>query len=308
MSGPDSGFHLDVGDGHRVWVAPWGNPQGAPIVFLHGGPGSGCQPFQRSLFDAERHHVIFADQRGAGRSLPHRAREANETPRLVADLEAIRAHFGFARWLVVGGSWGATLALAYAQAHPERVSGLALRAVFLGTRAELDWAFGAGPATFFPALYADFLALLTPEERADPLAAYWRRILDPAPEIHGPAAWAWHDLERALSEIRPSLTRLAPYDPARPAPSTALMEAHYFSRDCFLEDEALLKNAGRLAGIPGVILQSRFDLLCPPATSARLAALWPEAEIRMIEAAGHSLGHPAVAEAMAEAVRALLAG
>ena len=195
---------LDVGDGHEIRVETWGDPAGAPVLFLHGGPGSGCQPNHRALFDPGRVRAVFVDQRGAGRSRPKGERRANSTAHLVADLEAVRTHLGIERWLVTGGSWGATLALAYAQAHPARVAALALRAVFLGTRAELDWAFGATLATFHPDLHADFLGFLPPEERGAPLEAYWRRILDPDPAVHGPAAWAWYDVERALSELRPA--------------------------------------------------------------------------------------------------------
>lgn len=299
----EAGFHLDVGDGHRVWVLPWGDPAGLPILFLHGGPGSGCNPGQQSLFDASRHRVIFVDQRGAGRSLPRRGREANTTAHLVADLEQVRNCLGIDRWLVVGGSWGATLALAYAEAHPERVSGLVLRATFLGTRAELDWAFGTGLATFHPVLHDALLGVLPPEERHDPLPALWRRILDPDPGIHVPAALAWFHTERTLSELVPASTDLPPPSDG-PLPATPFMEAHYFLHDCFLAPDALLTGAHRLRELPGVLVQARYDLLCPPSTAYRLAAAWGNARIVMVEAAGHSLGHPPVAQAIREAIGA----
>jgi proline iminopeptidase len=302
---PLSGFHLDVPGGHRIWVEPWGNPEGKPIVFLHGGPGSGCQPGQRSLFDAARHRVVFIDQRGAGRSEPPRARHANTTADLVADLERVRQHLGIERWMVVGGSWGATLALAYAQTHSTRVTGIVLRAVFLGTRSELDWAFGDGLSRFYPDLHQAFLDRLPEGERGDPLSAYWRRILDPDPEVHRPAALAWYDVERILSELTPRALDLPPDDPNRPLPATPFMEAHYFSQNCFLPDAALLVGAGRLKGIPGRVVQSRYDLLCPPRCAAQLVARWPDARLKIVEAAGHSLGHAAVAEAVGLAVRQL---
>jgi len=299
------GFHLDVGAGHRVWVETQGDAGGMPCVYLHGGPGSGCQPSQRALFDPDRSFAVFCDQRGAGRSTPPGGRHANKTDDLVADLEQVREALGIARWLVVGGSWGATLGLAYAEAHPERVIGLVLRAVFLGTRAELDRAFGAGMRQFHPQLHADFLALLAPEERDDPLPAYWRRILSDDESVSRPAALAWHDAERVLSELRPAALRMSSPDdwPAgRPLPRTPFMEAHYFSHECFLAPGALLNGADRLAGVPGIIVQGRYDLLCPPDTSEALVRRWPEARVVMVEAAGHALSEPGVAEAVKSAI------
>src|SRR5262245_27533343 len=188
-----------VGDGHELYVESVGRVSGIPAVYLHGGPGSGCQPDHRRLFDPERFHAVLFDQRGAGRSRPKGGREHNTLPHLIADMETIRAKFGFERWLVVGGSWGATLALAYAQAHPDRVLGPVLRATFLGTRKEIEAAFTDVLARFYPALNEDFLGVLPPEERGQPLVAYWQRILDPDPAVHGPAARAWGDVERILS-------------------------------------------------------------------------------------------------------------
>src|ERR1700694_5844905 len=184
---------LPVGDSHEIYVETVGRADGIPAVYLHGGPGSGCQPDHRRLFDPERFHAVLFDQRGAGRSRPKGRREANTLAHLIADMELIRAQFGITRWMIVGGSWGATLALAYAQAHPDRVSGIVLRATFRATRAELEGAFLDVLPRFYPGLSEDFLKLLSGEERAQPLDAYWRRILDPDPEVHRPAARAWHD-------------------------------------------------------------------------------------------------------------------
>ncbi|MGV8984793.1 MAG: prolyl aminopeptidase [Cypionkella sp.] len=295
------GFHFDVGDGHQLWVETAGDPGGIPAVFLHGGPGSGFQPGMANLFDPARFRTVFFDQRGAGRSLPRGEMQANTTAHLIADIERLRLHFGVEKWLVVGGSWGATLALAYAQTHPERVSGLVLRAVFLGTAVELDWAFGAGLSHFYPALHQDFLAALPEAERHDPLPAYYRRILDLDPEVHLPAALAWHDTERILSEIAPAATRLTP-GRDRGRPNSPFVEAHYFQNGCFMPANALLDNAHRLAGIAGVIVQGRYDLLCPPATSFALAQRWPEAEIFIAPVSGHSLSHPAIHEAVKAAI------
>lgn len=300
-------FMLSVGDGHQLYVETVGRPDGIPVIYLHGGPGSGAQTDHRALFHPDRFRAVLFDQRGAGRSTPQRSRIANTTAHLVADMEAIRTALGIRRWLVVGGSWGATLALAYAERFPERVLGIVLRATFLGTRAELDWAFGDGLARFHPALHGDFLSVLPEPERADPLPNYWRRILDPDPAVHGPAARAWHDTERILSEVDPVTARLDLDEIASGSrlPATAFMEAHYFTRDCFLEPDELVRNARRLAGVPGVIVQSRFDLLCPPANAARLAASWPESRIVTVEAAGHSLGHALVKAAVIAAINEL---
>lgn len=294
-----SGFHLPVGDGHALWIEAYGNPDGVPVLFLHGGPGSGCNPSQRGLFDPSRHWVIFVDQRGSGRSLPHRSREANTTGHLIADLERVRAHFAIARWLVVGGSWGATLALAYAQTHPEPVLGIVLRATFLGTRAELEWAFGTGLAAFYPNLHDALTRHLSGPDRNGALDALWSQILDPDPTIHGPAARLMYQIERSLSELVPPAVGLSP---GGSLPATPFMEAHYFSHDCFLEPDQLMRHAGRLTGIPGRIVQARYDLLCPPATAHKLAAQWPDASLTMIEATGHSLSHAAIATAVTAAV------
>lgn len=293
---------LPVGDGHVLFVEEGGPADGVPAVFLHGGPGSGAQPGHRSLFDAARHRAIVFDQRGAGRSTPQRSREANTTRHLIADMELIRAALAIDRWLIVGGSWGATLALAYAEAHPERVAGLVLRAVFLGTGGELDRAFIEGPRWLRPDLLADFLTVLPPTEREHPLAAYYRRILDPDPAVHGPAAWAWHDAERILSQANPATTRLSPHGPDEPLPTTPFMEAHYFAQGCFLEPDQLMAEAWKLAGIPGILVQGRYDFLCPPSTSHALAAAWPDAEVRMVEGAGHAMSEPGITEAMVAAI------
>jgi proline iminopeptidase len=295
---------LEVGDGHSIHVESVGREGGVPAVYLHGGPGSGCQPDHRRLFDPERFHAVLFDQRGAGRSRPKNRRDHNTLDDLIADMETIREKFGFERWIVVGGSWGATLAIAYAQAHPGRVSAIVLRATFLGSRKELDAAFLQTLPQFYPGLSDDFLGLLPEAERAQPLEAYWRRILDPDTTTHAAFARAWHDTERILSEVSPSRTRLDLVALKSPGalPATPFMEAHYFANDCFMRPNQLLDNAARLAGIPGIIVQGRYDLLCPPATSHALASRWPEAELRIIERAGHTLYDPGVRNAVMKAI------
>jgi proline iminopeptidase len=295
---------LPVGDGHEIYVESVGRAGGIPAVYLHGGPGSGCQTDHRRLFDPERFHTVLFDQRGAGRSLPRGRRQHNTLPHLIADMEAIRKKFAFERWMVVGGSWGATLALAYAQAYPGRVTGLMLRATFLGTRTELEGAFLDALPRFYPDLSFDFLDLLPAEERGQPLDAYWRRILDPDPAVHGPAARAWHDTERILSEHEPSRARLDPasLNSTRPLPSTPFMEAHYFQNDCFMKPGQLKAEAAKLNRIPGLIVQGRYDLLCPPKTSHALAGVWRDCEVRVVEGAGHLLYDSGIRDAVMKAI------
>ncbi|MBV9532110.1 MAG: prolyl aminopeptidase [Bradyrhizobium sp.] len=300
---------LPVGDGHEVYVESVGCERGIPLVYLHGGPGSGCQADHRRLFDPERFCAVLFDQRGAGRSRPKGSREHNTLAHLIADMELIRKHFSFDRWILVGGSWGATLALAYAQAHPERVAGIVLRATFLATRAEIEAAFCETLPRFYPDLNEDFLSVLSLKERSFPLDPYWRRILDPDPATHGPAARAWHDTERILSEHAPPRGRLdlAALRSNGTLPATPFMEAHYFQNDCFMKPDQLLLEAAKLGGISGILVQSRYDLLCPPAISHALAALWPEAEIRLVEGAGHTLYDPGVRNAVMRAISDLAA-
>ena len=297
---------LDVGDGHWLYVEEVGRADGVPALFLHGGPGSGAQYAHRSLFDPERFHALLFDQRGAGRSHPYLSLQANTTDHHVADIERIREHFGIERWLIAGGSWGSTLALAYAERFPRRVRGLVLRAVFLGTREEVAWAFVEGPKLFRPELFADFAGFLPDAERADPLAAYLARLADPDPAVKGPAARMWNDYERALSRLQPAQTRLQAEPPAHGRlPPTPFFEAHYIRNDFFLKPDQLLRDAGRLKGIPGVVVQGRYDLLCPPKSAFALCAAWPDCRLQLVEGAGHDMSEPGVARAMTEAVSLL---
>ncbi len=303
---PFDAIQLSVGDGHWLYVEEVGKRGGVPVIFLHGGPGSGAQHGHRALFDAGRHHAILFDQRGAGRSHPYLSTQANTTDHLVADIEAIREHFGFARWFVVGGSWGSTLALRYAETHPERVCGMVLRAIFLGTRGEIDWAFVEGPRRFRPELYDAFVRWLPEHERGDPVSAYVARLTHRDLSIRASAAHIWNAYERALSELTPT-------DPVLPVdgrhnerlPPTPIMEAHYIANDFFMPDGALLADAHRLDGIPGVLVQGRYDLLCPPQAAHAIASAWRGAELKIVEAAGHSMTEPGVMAAMREALERL---
>lgn len=294
---------INVGDGHWLYVEEVGVRGGRPCLFLHGGPGSGAQHLHRALFNPDRDHAILFDQRGSGRSYPYLSLQANTTAHLIADIEIIREHFGIARWLVTGGSWGSTLALAYAQAHPDRVTALVLRAIFLGTRAEVSWAFEEGPKRFRPELYEIFRGWLPLSERADPIAAYVARLLDPDPSRHVPAAHVWNSYERALSELTSTGNGLATRAEADArVPPTAIMEAHYIAHDFFLKPEQLYLGAARLAHIPGVIVQGRYDLLCPPQAAHALAARWSNCRVHYAETAGHAMTEAGVMQALRQAI------
>lgn len=294
---------LSVGDGHWIYVEEVGTKGGRPIVFLHGGPGSGSQALHRTLFDPARDHVFLIDQRGAGRSHPYLSCKANTTADLIADLEIVREHFAIAKWMLVGGSWGSTLAVAYAERHPERVSSIVLRALFLGTDEEVRWAFVDGPKIFRPEMFEAFCNHLPLEERNDPLSAYVKRLTDPDRAIHAPSAHVWFAYERALSELAPKNTALPDNVPTDARlPPTSIIEAHYIKNSFFLAPGELLSNAHRLAGIPGTIIQGRYDLLCPPKNAYALAATWPGARLEIIDRAGHSMTEPGVMDAMRRAI------
>lgn len=295
---------LSVGDGHWLYVEEVGRRDGYPALFLHGGPGSGAQHMHRRIFDPERHRAILFDQRGAGRSHPYLSLTANTTDHLIDDIERIRTHFAIDKWLVAGGSWGSTLALAYAERYPQRVAGLVLRAVFLGTAEEVDWAFITGPKTFRPDLYADFVAMLPGPEQRDPLISYIRRILHPDRAVHFAAVQAWYEYERALSQLAPAATRLSVPATCTQGrlPPTPIIEAHYIRNNFFLAPGQLLAQADRLAGIPGAIVQGRYDLLCPPLVAHTLAQAWPGSELTFVEAAGHAMTEADVTDRMRQAV------
>lgn len=304
---PFDAIMLDVGDQHWLYVEQVGKAGAIPALFLHGGPGSGAQHSHRNLFDPDRFHTFLFDQRGAGRSHPHLALNANDTARHIQDIERIRNFFGIEKWLIVGGSWGSTLALAYAQSHPDRVSGMVLRAIFLGTADEVRWAFEEGPRRFRPDLYDRFVRALPERDRADPIAAYVARLLDPDPKVHRPAAEIWYRYERALSELNPGDIGDIAYPPspeARTKP-TSIMEAHFIQNDFFLKPNQLLDGMAALKKIPGAIVQGRYDLLCPPVSAFNIALRWPGCELTVIDNAGHAMTEPGVADAMRTALNAI---
>ncbi|MHA6344061.1 prolyl aminopeptidase [Roseivivax sp. CAU 1761] len=292
---------LDVGDGHTVYVEQCGNPEGHPVIVLHGGPGGGCSPAMRRYFDPRVYRVVLFDQRGCGRSRPHASVTDNTTWHLVEDIERIRAALELGPGTVFGGSWGATLALVYALSHPQAVRHLVLRGVFLMTRAELDWFYGGGAGQFWPETWARFAELVPQEERGDLIAAYHRRLFSGDLREETRFARAWSSWENALASVYSSgQGGEAPGDYAR---AFARLENHYFSNRGFLdEDNWILKNIDRIQHIPGIIVQGRYDMICPPRRAWELSRAWPASDLRMIRNAGHALSEPGIS---AELVRVM---
>ena len=272
-----------------------------PCCSCTAGPGAGAGAVHRRFFDPGFWRTVIFDQRGAGRSRPLGALEHNTTDHLVADIEALRWHLGIERWLLFGGSWGSTLALAYAQAHPERVSGCVLRGVFLGRRTEVDW-FLHGVAAVFPDAHAAFIGHLPEAERGDVLGSYLRRLTHPDPSVHMPAARAWSIYEGSCSTLLPSPDTVASFAQDRTALGLARIEAHYFVHDLFLPPEGLLGRMDRLATVRAEIVQGRYDMVCPARTAFELAAAWPTARLTVVPDAGHSALEPGVRRALVAAV------
>ncbi len=291
---------LDLGGRHRMYYEESGNPRGAPVLFLHGGPGAGAAPSHRRFFDPAHYRIIIFDQRGAGRSLPLGEITDNTTPLLVADIEQLREKLGITRWLVFGGSWGSTLALAYAEAHPQRCSGLILRGIFLCRDSEIDW-FLYGLRNLFPEAWHAFITPIPEAERGDLLSAYHRRLTDPDPAVHMPAARAWSTYEGSCSTLLPSPETVAYFAGDVVALGLARIEAHYFKHDIFLPRNSLLENVSRIRNIPGIIVQGRYDAVCPIVSADDLHRAWPEAEYIIVPDAGHSAWEPGICAALVRA-------
>jgi proline iminopeptidase len=299
---PYAGGRLPLDAIHTMHWEACGSRNGAPLVFLHGGPGGGCLPHHRRFYDPAFWNIVLADQRGAGQSTPVAELAGNNTQNLIADLEKLREHLRIERWMLFGGSWGSTLALAYAQAHPDRVTGLVLRGIFLATPPELDW-FMHGMGTIFPEAWRAFAEFLPPAERGDLLANYHRRLTDPDPAVHLPAAHAWDRYESACSTLLPQPDAVATFDSDAAALAIARIEAHYFVHRAFLADNALLAGIDRIRHLPCTIVQGRYDIVCPPVTASALAQAWPEAEYIVVPDAGHSVREPGITRELLAAVR-----
>ncbi|MBK4735115.1 prolyl aminopeptidase [Noviherbaspirillum pedocola] len=288
---------------HTLYWEECGNPQGEPVLFLHGGPGGGISPKHRRFFDPSHYRIVLFDQRGAGRSTPLGEVRDNTTPLLVEDIERLRVMLGIERWLIFGGSWGSTLALAYGQAHPQRCSGFILRGIFLCSAAEIDW-FMHGMGLFFPEAHAAFIGAVPEEERDDLLGAYARRLFSEDIAQSRAAARAWSIYEGSCARLLPDAETIADFGSDAVAIGIGRLEAHYFLHGGFLASGALLQGVDRIRHLPAIIVQGRYDVVCPPATAYKLARSWPQARLRVIADAGHSASEPGIMAALVEATEA----
>ena len=292
---------LDLDGRHHLFWEQSGNPKGMPVLFLHGGPGAGASPAHRRFFDPAFWRIVIFDQRGAGRSAPYAETQDNTTQHLIDDIERLRRHLGIERWLVFGGSWGALLALAYGIAHRDRCAGFVLRGVFLGRAFEVDW-FLRGMRTVHPEAWRAFAEYIPEAERGDLLAAYHRRLIDPNPAVHLPAARTWSHYETRCSYLIPPP---GSEDGAAGALALARIEAHYFVNRMFLPENHVLANLDRVRALPAAIVQGRYDMVCPAITAEELARAWPGARYGVVPNAGHSAMDPPIRAALIEAVEAM---
>lgn len=295
---------LSLDGKHDMYWEQSGNPDGMPVIFLHGGPGAGTNTTHRRFFDPEFYHIVIFDQRGSGRSKPYSELADNTTGHLVGDIETLRRHLGIEKWLIFGGSWGSTLGLTYGIRHPERCAGFILRGIFLGTDNELDW-FLRGIRTVFPEAWRDFSGFLPEAERNDIVEGYLRRLTDPDPDVHLPAAAAWNRYEASCSILMSDYKEGQSPVGGPGGLALARIEAHYFKNAMFLDDGYILENIGALKDIPAAIIQGRYDIICPIITADSLAAAWPEAHYIIVPDAGHSAMEPGIRTALIKATEKL---
>lgn len=289
---------LAVEKPHILHVEECGNPRGLPVLFVHGGPGAGCEPYHRRFFDPQVYRIILVDQRGCGRSIPHAELEGNNTRALISDMEFVRNHLGVERWLLFGGSWGSTLSLAYAQSHPDRVLGLILRGIFLLRPHEIHWFYQEGASRVFPDRWAQFLEPIPEQERGDLLKAYHRRLTGNNELQRLAAAKAWSVWEGSTSTLTPNPAVIDHFADPFTALSLARIESHYFINNGFLEPNQLLRDCHKLAGIPGIIVHGRYDIVCPVENAWELHHAWSDSELRIIPDAGHSASEPGIIDAL----------
>ena len=299
---PYKSGQLDVGDGHSLYWELCGNPEGKPAVFLHGGPGSGSSPDHRRQFNGEAYNILVFDQRGCGRSTPHASLNANTTWHLVEDIERLRAMVGVEKWMVFGGSWGSTLSLAYAQTHPERVTELVLRGIFLFSQSEVDWLYKEGGASaLYPEGWDDFVGLIPEEERGDLVEAYRKRLTGDDPDVQLAAAKAWSTWEGLTVTLLPDPKMLEAFTEDRHAISIARIENHYMANLGWLDDGQLLRGTDKLRGIPGVIVQGRHDCCTPPKAAWALKKAWPEVDLQIVPDGGHLYNEPGILDGLVRA-------
>ena len=291
---------LAVDELHTLYWEECGNPEGQPVLFLHGGPGAGTSPSHRRFFDPAHYRIVLFDQRGAGKSTPLGEYRNNTTALLIEDIEKIRVMLGIPQWLVFGGSWGSTLALAYGEAHPERCLGFILRGIFLCTKAEVDW-FVNGMGYFYPEIHQRFAEAIPVEERGDLLQAYVKRLFCDDPAIYMEAARNWSRYEGSCLFLKPQAEAIASFESDEVSLGIGRLEAHYMLHGAFMEDDALIRNIARIRHLPAVIVQGRYDVICPPVSAYRLHQAWPEAAYHVIGDAGHAAMEPGIASALVQA-------
>lgn len=293
---------LDVEGGHQIYFEESGNPNGKPVIFLHGGPGGGTSPSYRQFFNPDVYRIILFDQRGCGKSKPFASLENNTTWHLVADIEALREHFGIDKWMVFGGSWGSTLALAYAETHPEHVTELVLRGIFMGRKKELEWFYQEGASFVFADFWKDYLAPIPVRERGNMIKAYYKRLTSKNLKTQLEAAKAWSIWEGCASKLYVDRDLVVRNSGDDFATAFARIECHYFVNNCFFSsDSQLLDGVDFIRDIPCTIVQGRYDMVCPATSAIELAAAWPEADFKLIADAGHSMSEPGIRAALLDA-------
>lgn len=298
---PYQTHRIAVGGEHELYVEESGSPRGLPVVFVHGGPGAGCEEYHRRFFDPNVYRIILFDQRGAGRSTPHASLEGNTTADLVADMELIRTHLHVERWVVFGGSWGSTLGLVYAETHPERVLGLILRGIFLCRPHEIRWFYQEGTSRVFPDFWQDFIHPIPEDERSDLVRAHHQRLVGDDEVARMASAKAWSLWEGRTANLRPHKEVVDFFGDPHVALALARIEAHYFVNDCFLAPNQILRDAYRIADIPGYIVHGRYDLICPLENAWELAQTWPMGQLEIVPDAGHSATEPGIVDALVQA-------
>lgn len=298
---PNHSFMLAVDDIHQLYVEECGSVDGIPVVFLHGGPGSGCEPYHRQYFNPEKYRIILFDQRGCGRSTPHAELRQNTTQDLIADMEKIREHLGITQWMILGGSWGSTLALLYAETHPERVSALIVRGIFLCRPSDIAWFYQSGASKIYPDYWQDFLAPIPEDQRDNLLAAYYQLLTGDDEIARMRAAKAWSQWEGLTATLQPKPQVVEHFIDPHTALSVARLEAHYFMHNGFLQDDHILANAQPLQDISGIIIHGRYDMICPAEQAYALHQVWSNAELQLLSVCGHAGSEAPIIDAIIDA-------
>lgn len=299
--------HINVDDVHTLFIEETGNPQGLPVVFLHGGPGAGCAPYHRQFFDPEVYRIVLFDQRGCGKSTPHASLHKNTTWDLVNDIELIRQHLHIEQWVVFGGSWGSTLGLLYAQAHPQRVSGLILRGIFLARESDVRWFYQQGTSRLFPDYWEKFIEPIPEGERDDMIAAYYRQLTGEDEMQKMRAARAWSIWEGMTATLKTDDNLIKSFSASFTALSIARIECHYFMHQCWLRPDQIIEDIEKIRHIPAYLVHGRYDVICPVEQAWELSSAWPEAQLSIIADAGHAVVEPGITDALVEATRAISA-